>query len=58
MLILSVMTNLRLKNNLRGDIEAFMCLLHSGKKLKNKIKRVSEKKGVIEIEGVIHFEDK
>ena len=51
------MAHLRLKNNLRGDVETFLSILSSGKKFKHKVKKTSEKDGALIIEGEIHFEE-
>jgi len=50
------MTKLRLKNNLRGDVEDFLSLLLSGRKFKNKIRRIEDDGKALTIEGEIHFE--
>ena len=51
------MAQLRMKNNLRGDIEAFLSILLSGGKFKNKITKVGKYRGGLVIEGEIHFEN-
>jgi len=46
----------RSQKGLRGDVDSFILSLVSGKKCTNKVKKIYKKRGVLTIEGELHFE--
>jgi len=46
----------RSKKGLRGDVDSFIQFLASNTKIIHKVRKVYKKRGVLTIEGELHFE--